>query len=292
MIDFAKKFPENIVRDFNLLIYKNNDWIRFNPDSNEDFYIDLKLKIVVEIDSDLLSSDHSRQIIKKCNNNVSIVVNAQCRNTDFNHSSVSSLISPETNKYEFELEIIRGSISKDFNLSVSIFYSGQDYLSEDFYWPSISLMSELFTKTWRFENFNNPIFNVVKNPGDGLRLVTLNLNNILEILENDVEDLDYYALIDTSCVGEDVRQEKFVIASIIYEYIEFIVFKPELAENLISGFFEENSLGNNMKLFMSEFMSSEFSSRDGFSINNVMKLRSDLVHFKSIVYKYIKEILR
>jgi len=83
MIDFAKKFPENIVRDFNLLIYKNNDWIRFNPDSNEDFYIDLKLKIVVEIDSDLLSSDHSRQIIKKCNNNVSIVVNAQCRNTDF-----------------------------------------------------------------------------------------------------------------------------------------------------------------------------------------------------------------
>lgn len=292
MIDFAKKFPENFVRDFNLLIYKNNDWIRFNPDSNEDFYIDLKLKIVVEIDSDLLSSDHSRQIIKKCNNNVSIVVNAQCRNTDFNHSSGSSLISPETNKYEFELEIIRGSISKDFNLSVSIFYSGQDYLSEDFYWPSISLMSELFTKTWRFENFNNPIFNVVKNPGDGLRLVSLNLNNILEILENDVEDLDYYALIDTSCVGEDVRQEKFVIASIIYEYIEFIVFKPELAENLISGFFEENSLGNNMKLFMSEFMSSEFSSRDGFSINNVMKLRSDLVHFKSIVYKYIKEILR
>lgn len=292
MIDFAKKFPENFVRNFDLLIYKNNDWIRFNPDSNEDFYIDLKLKIVVEIDSDLLSSDHSRQIIKKCNNNVSIVVNAQCRNTDFNHSSVSSLISTETNKYEFELEIIRGSISKDFNLSVSIFYSGQDYLPEDFYWPSISLLSESFTKTWRFENFNNPIFNVVKNPGDGLRLVSLNLNNILEILENDVEDLDYYALIDTSCVGEDVRQEKFVIASIIYEYIEFIVFKPELAENLISGFFEENSLGNNMKLFMSEFMSSEFTSRDSFSINNVMKLRSDLVHFKSIVYKYIKGILR
>ena len=292
MIDFAKKFPENLVSDFNLLIYKNNDWIRFNPDSNEDFFSDLKLKVVVEIDAAILSSDHSQQIIKKCNNDVSIVVNAQCRNTDFHHSSDSSFISIDTNKYEFELEIIRGSISKDFNISVSIFYSGRDYLSEDFYWPSISLMSQLYTKTWRFENFNNPIFNVVKNPGVGLKLVALNLNNILEILENDVEDLDYYAVIDTSCVGEDLRQEKFVIASIIYEYIEFILFKPELAENLISGSFEENSLGNNMKIFMSEFMSSEFSSRDGFSINNVMKFRSDLLHFKSIVYKYIKEILR
>lgn len=292
MIDLAKKFRENLIDDFTVSVINSNGIVDFNPESDDDFLKDLSLLFTVNLNIDELNSEESKSILKNCNNDVSIIINAQCRNTDFNQSTTPLLIRSNCIDYEFELLIVGGCVSRDFNLSVSIFYSGSNDLSQFYYWPSISLLSSVRAKTWHFENYNNPIFNVVKNPSDGVKLVSLNLNNIMDILECDVEDIGYYAVIDTTCIIEKSRNEKFLIASILYEYIEFIVFKPELAETLISGVFESNSIGRNMQLFMTEFMSAEFSLRNNFTLENIVMFRNDLINFKGIVYKYIKEILK
>ena len=152
---------------------------------------------------------------------------------------------------------------------------------------SLLPVNHKFSKPWNFENKDIPFFNVSKIKGNGIKLVTLNLNNVEDSLNCDLEDIESFAVIDSACVGDQNTNDKYIISSVLYEYIEYLFFKPDLAETLIRESFEENSVGKNMKLYLESFLTS-----DKFSIEHIVALRLDLIGFKKIVYKYIENILK
>jgi hypothetical protein len=47
----------------------------------------------------------------------------------------------------------------------------------------------------------------------------------VNLLDCDFEDVEYFAVIDVNCFDENMNSEKYIMCRVLYEYIEFLVFK-------------------------------------------------------------------
>jgi len=296
MIDFAKKFSDEIIKEFSIFQVKDGSLERFNPDNDDEISGKLTLKIRVNLDELVVGTNDSLSIIENCNGDVSLLIAIHCPYTDFVDSSKPLKLKLGFFEYEFDLYIPQGTLKNSFTLNASIFYSGTEIIgkNEYQYWPSISLLAlgNKWFKTWSFETFKLPMFKVAKFNGSGLRLVTLNFDNVIDQLHLNFEEIDYVVLIDLKCLGKDFENDNYVISCVIYEYLEYLFFKPDLAENLILNFYDENTLGKNMFNLMESYFIFKFKNKEMCNLENVNSLRMNKLEFKNQIFNYIENVVK
>jgi hypothetical protein len=291
MIDLAKKLSDSII-DNTKLSYRNErgDYVNFVPDDDSVFARNIQFRLEVWLDLEELNTQDNMAICQGCDGDVSMVVAAFCNHTNFTDSSSPQVLDFRQREYIFDFYLKSGSVFRDFSLNLMVFYSGKSILQKFNYWPGISLLKKNIG-AWNFSQLATRMFKVARTKGKGTKLVNLCLDNVFSLLDCDFEDVEYFAVIDVNCFDENMNSEKYIMCRVLYEYIEFLVFKNDLAEKLISGIFDSDSVGKNMQLFLESFMNRDGNNPSNFSLINIEKFRSDLMFFKREVDQFILKVI-
>lgn len=291
MIDLAKKFSDSIIENTKLS-YRNErgDYVNFVPDDDNVFVRNIEFRIEVWLNLEELNTNENLVICDGCDGDLSMVITAFCNYTNYTDSSSPQVLNFRHREYVFDFLLKSGSVLRDFSLNLTVFYSGKLILQQYNYWPGISLLKKNIG-AWNFSQLATRMFKVARTKGKGTKLVNLCLDNVFSILDSDFEDVEYFAVIDVNCFDENVNSEKYIMCRILYEYIEFLVFKNDLAEKLITGVFDSDSIGKNMQLFLESFMNRDGNNQGNFSLMNIEKFRSDLMFFKREVGQFILKVI-